>query len=397
MDFLILGTFTSDKIRQHLNNQGARQEPGDIVQKYIIKALSKNLDNHISFICSPRIEGFPKCRVKRLSKECFSFEGANGISVGYTNIGITGLFFREKNFVKECKKWAKQNANIEPNIIVYSLNSTFLKGAQAIKKIIPSANICAIVPDLPEYMSKYKWPISLIKKRDIKRINILRRAVVDFYSLYTDSMAKELSIPKSKYVVIEGFVNQEKINLQIKNKHNEKKVCLYAGDLHSIYGIQALIDAFENINCECELHLYGNETLAKEYKYNKNTKYCGLITPDEVFKKMMDCDLLINPRPSTLKLAAFSFPSKTFEYMASGTPCLMCRLPGIPEEYFNYIYCFHEETVQGMKADIEEVLSKPDQELWLKGHQAALFLMNNKTSEQQMKKIIGKFKMCRTK
>ena len=47
--------------------------------------------------------------------------------------------------------------------------------------------------------------------------------------------------------------------------------------------------------------------------------------------------LLVNPRPTTEEFTIYSFPSKNMEYMASGTPLLTTKLPGMPEEYHQYV------------------------------------------------------------
>ena len=59
--------------------------------------------------------------------------------------------------------------------------------------------------------------------------------------------------------------------------------------------------------------------------------------------------LLINPRFSNEEYTKYSFPSKNMEYMASGTPILTTKLPGMPKEYYEYIYLFEEESIEGMK------------------------------------------------
>ena len=54
---------------------------------------------------------------------------------------------------------------------------------------------------------------------------------------------------------------------------------------------------------------------------------------------MKEAKLLINLRNPEDKYTKYSFPSKTFEYMVSGTPFFTTKLEGIPSEYYNYLYC----------------------------------------------------------
>ena len=381
MKYLLLGTVVPNRIRDSFISHGVTNDPGDMVQKYIIEELSYKKD--VSIISSPRIEWYPKCKIKRVKKQSFTIGDVQGFMTGFLNIGVFSQIFRKNNFIHYCRKWAQINQKADVRIIVYSMNSTFLKAAKTIKSIIPKARICLIVPDLPTYMSNYKWPISLLKKIDILRIEKLRR-IVDFYSLYCYQMACQLKLKPKECIVTEGFVNRNKINLIKKESFHSKKICLYAGDLKPIYGIQTMIDAFATISVSCELHIYGKKELIGQYNLNKNVKYMGMLSPEEVFEKMKESDLLINPRPSSLELAQFSFPSKTFEYMASGTPCVMCNLPGLSSDFLPYIYIFEDETVEGFQKTIETILNKTDCELAEKGNEAAIFLLENKTTNKQM-------------
>ena len=123
------------------------------------------------------------------------------------------------------------------------------------------------------------------------------------------------------------------------------------------------------------MHLYGDasdaEILLKNRENYKKVKFKGLLPQKEIFEVMKQAKLLINPRPSTLELAKYSCPSKTFEYMASGTPVLMTRLPGLPEEYYPYLFFFDDETKSGFRDKLIEVLSLSPYELRDKGRNAA--------------------------
>ena len=57
----------------------------------------------------------------------------------------------------------------------------------------------------------------------------------------------------------------------------------------------------------------------------------GCVTNDEIVRLQCEATLLVNPRPSDKEFCKYSFPSKTIEYMASGTPVLMTKLPGVPD------------------------------------------------------------------
>ena len=113
-----------------------------------------------------------------------------------------------------------------------------------------------------------------------------------------------------------------------------------------------------------------------------------MVNNDIIIKKEIKATLLINPRFSNEEYTEYSFPSKIMEYMSTGTPVLTTKLKGIPEEYSKYLYYFEDETCQGMKNKLEEILSLNIDELNKKGKSAREFVLKNKNNIKQTKKII---------
>lgn len=122
--------------------------------------------------------------------------------------------------------------------------------------------------------------------------------------------------------------------------------------------------------------------------------YHGNVLNEEVVAAEMEASLLINPRPTTEEFTKYSFPSKNMEYMASGTPVLTTNLPGMPQEYQEYVYLFDDETVEGMARKIREVLSFSPESLRRKGLDAQRFVLENKNNVVQAKKILTMLEQC---
>jgi glycosyltransferase involved in cell wall biosynthesis len=76
------------------------------------------------------------------------------------------------------------------------------------------------------------------------------------------------------------------------------------------------------------------------------------------------------------------------EYMASGTAVLTTRLPGMPEEYFYYVYFFDNETREGMAATLKNVTAKTQVELNEMGRRAKAFVITEKNNIKQAKKLM---------
>lgn len=390
---LFLGTLTSDQQNAIFIQNGIRPAPADIVQEYLLKGLCENqIVDRVEAICAPRIRSYPKSRVLHVKKAVFNKNNCAIQSVDFLNLPIIGFFQRERNIVSACKKWAKkQDTKKEYIVLLYSMHSPFLRAAKAIKELLPNAKIGMIVPDLPQYMSTYNKLLSTLKKVDEKRIKHYL-PTIDKYILYTRHMADYFSLLKDQWMVCEGLMDVSKISLTDNHKKSEN-VVIYAGSLSPQYAIDKLILAFENITVDAELHLYGDpvqaEMLMQQFEECKKTKYMGCLPQAEMFCKMKDAVLLVNPRPSNLELTKYSCPSKTFEYMASGVPVLMTRLPGLPEEYEPYLFFFESEDVDGFSHTLEHVLSMDSDSLHQKGQEAAKYLLENKSSNQQVERIVS--------
>ena len=75
--------------------------------------------------------------------------------------------------------------------------------------------------------------------------------------------------------------------------------------------------------------------------------------------------------------------------MVSGTPVLTTMLPGMPKEYYPYVYLFDSgETTEGYLKVLNNVLSKPLDELREKGMTARNWVLNNKNHIIQTARIV---------
>jgi glycosyltransferase involved in cell wall biosynthesis len=171
------------------------------------------------------------------------------------------------------------------------------------------------------------------------------------------------------------------------------KVLLYAGGIHREYGIAWLTEAFLSADMPgWELHIYGDgnyrEALTQIAKTHSQVKYLGLCPNQEVVEAQRRATLLVNPRPTDAEFVKYSFPSKTMECMASGTPLLTTRLPGMPGEYAPYVYFFEEESKEGFTRSLRRFLSLPEEQYFAHGKEARAFVLNEKNNEKQAGKLL---------
>lgn len=132
---------------------------------------------------------------------------------------------------------------------------------------------------------------------------------------------------------------------------------------------------------------------SEEYVKNMATKdrriqYLGSIPHDEILQLQRTASLLVNPRTPEGIYTKYSFPSKTMEYLASGTPTLLYELPGIPKEYYHYCYSLNDQSITALAEKVDEVLSLSIEERTKLGEKAQQFILDTKNATIQCTKIL---------
>jgi len=227
-----------------------------------------------------------------------------------------------------------------------------------------------------------------------EKVNLKVMQKFDSYLLLTEQMNEIVNPKKRPYVVLEGHsdVFMKKVENRLADKYPQK-VCLYAGSLRRVYGIENLVEGFVLANIpDAELHVYGNgdyvEDLKKLSEKYENVKYLGIAPNEKIVAEELKATLLVNPRPTNEDYTKYSFPSKNMEYMASGTPVLTTCLPGMPAEYNDYVFLLKEETAEGVATALQEIFSHSTEELHTKGLAAKAFMMKEKNNVVQTKKVL---------
>ncbi|MEG2278213.1 MAG: glycosyltransferase, partial [Odoribacter sp.] len=215
---------------------------------------------------------------------------------------------------------------------------------------------------------------------------------VDAYVVLTNNMIDYLGINSVPYIVIEGIINSFPIQNIKKDQNNTKKILFYAGSLCKRYGILNLLQAFiATTNPSFQLWICGTgdaKSLVMDYQNKDNRiKYYGQLRHEKILEMQIEATLLINPRTSEGEYTMYSFPSKTMEYMLSGTPVLMNYLSGIPMEYYPYLKLLKDESIETLTEAIDYTLNQPASELIRFGEIAREFVLKNKDTKEQGRKI----------
>jgi glycosyltransferase involved in cell wall biosynthesis len=227
-----------------------------------------------------------------------------------------------------------------------------------------------------------------------RKINFATITRYSGYLLLTRPMNSIVNPENKPYMVMEGLVDTEMGSREnLLTAKDPKRIIIYAGGLFEKYGIKDLIEAFMQLPDEgVRLHLYGVGLMVDKIKdyciRDARIVYKGMVPNETVVVDQLKATLLVNPRPTDAEYTKYSFPSKNMEYMVSGTPTLTTILPGMPEEYKNYVYLINEETTEGIYRVLSEILSKSSTELHEFGLKAKTFVLENKNKRVQAERIL---------
>lgn len=399
MEILYLGSFFPENQKKeiYLNSKGVIQNAGDTFQKAIVNGLMQYEEcRDLKIMVSPMLGSYP-FRYKKLFYKGCEFEHniiKNCKSYSFTNLTLYKNLSRYKSIIKDLKAWANCGHS-KKYIIIFSIDISLIKAAYEVKKKYKNIHICLIVTDLIEFMVT---PSSVIYKclliyQNKKFSHYLK--FIDSFVILTEYMKNKLNIGNRPYVVIEGIFNGISENKPCQKE--QTKTIFYSGTLAKIYGIMHLIHAFSLINDDnYRLWICGEGDAKKEVlekcKNDERICYFGQLPREEVLKLQKKATVLINPRLSNEEFTKYSFPSKTMEYLASGTPVIMHPLKCLTDEYLHRMYIAYDESDEGLKNKIIEVCGKPELELELFGKEAADFILNNKNAFVQAGKILNLLK-----
>ena len=273
-------------------------------------------------------------------------------------------------------------------VVVDCLNRMAALSAQAAARL-RGCRCVGIVTDLPDLL-----PGSGLSK---KMANFVIRHCTD-YVLLTEAMNDYLNKEGKPYVVLEGHADiAMKQRVPSLEKKESPRVCFYAGGVSKQYGLANLVEGFRMADLpNTRLDIYGPgdyvEELQEIARQDSRVFYGGMLLNSEIVEREQAATLLVNPRPTNEEYVKYSFPSKTMEYMASGTPVLTTVLPGMPKEYHPHVFLLEEETAEGIKKALQKILDCSDAELFRKGTAAREFVLEERNNVVQAEKILNMLK-----
>lgn len=319
-----------------------------------------------------------------------------GKMLSYCDLVVLKTFSMRYRLQKYLFEWVKRNVGNGELLVIltYTPYVPFIKAVKNLKNKYPNIILASIVTDLVDDMMNFSSNQSVCKRIQCEietRQTKKQYRYIDKFVLLAQPMMEKIPEADGKSIIIEGIATKKPFK-QKKNVFNSRTL-LYTGTLEEYSGVRDLVQAFMKIpNVNYRLIVCGDGTLASFVKeqtvIDSRIIFKGLVPREEALKLQEEATALINPRKPDCEITRFSFPSKTMEYLSSGTPMIGYKLEGIPPEYYDYFFTVINTEEDNLRDTIAMVLSLPQEELDAKAYVAHHFIENQKTSTIQVKKIL---------
>jgi glycosyltransferase involved in cell wall biosynthesis len=327
--------------------------------------------------------------------------------LGFPNFQAVKQLWLAASFVRAALVWRWRTRRAECRIlIVDAAYVTVLPGVLralsggGISKVGIFADLYGFMADVEDAGRGGSGPMHSLARRVVRRVMKRVYSGLDGFVLLTEQMNDVVNPLKRPHLVMEGLVDADMA--QLPNRKEDKETTptvLYAGALRREYGLGDLVEGFRRVaNPHARLVLFGGGDFVPEISavsaMDPRISYGGSVPISQVVREEQRAWLLVNPRPVHADFTKYSFPSKNMEYMASGTPVLTTRLPGMPAEYYPYVLTVDQDGPEGIHDALEKALSMDIQELCDLGDHSRQFVLNEKNHIVQADRILQFAKEC---
>lgn len=394
----ITGLYPKDKEEElKIYSGGLLHNAPNVYQWAVIDGLVRNKADFTVVSC-PFLPAFP-IRYKKLYTPCspIFYNGKKiGDMIPYNDLLVYKTISIENALRNYVRQWIYNNKQSDDKLMVltYQPYHPFIAALKQFQRN-HEISVASIVTDLVDDMLNFKdnqGPLKRIQCFYEKMKTKYQYKFIDKFVLLTKAMEDFIPQAVGRSIVVEGMSNTQ---MQLEHKHNTKnKTILYTGLLESYTCVDDLVSAFMKIsNRNIRLVICGAGPLKSKIEeaalLDKRIDFKGLVSREQALLLQRESTILINPRKPNGGLTKYSFPSKTMEYLSSGTPMIGYKLEGIPEEYFDYFFTIDSLDEPSLIAKIVEVISLSDEELFAKAKSAYNFIVEKKTSYSQVKRIVN--------
>lgn len=294
--------------------------------------------------------------------------------------------------------WRVRTSRCQNRVVI--VDGAYVTGLPGVLLALRGARVSrvGIFSDIYSYMEDVDDAATrggTLSHKALRRVHTWNVAQLDAFVFLTEAMADLLLPGKGRpYVVIEGLADAS-----IENDtgtpvvRTATPVVMYAGALRREYGVADLVEACKSLDVpDLKLVIYGAgdyaEDLSAEASRDSRIEFRGAAPLSEVWRAERESWLLVNPRPIDQDFTRLSFPSKNMEYLSSGTATLSTRLPGMPAEYYDYLFTVDGVGARALAGAIRDALKAGLPALEKKGALGRQFVLERKNNRLQASRIL---------
>lgn len=296
--------------------------------------------------------------------------------------------------------WFSADATVRgrrPDIIFQLSNYTPVTLGSRIASKLLKAEFVMTLTDLTEftYRADRVDRMSFIKRLLVgpyRKIAASLERSADAYILFTEEMRRRVGIESAPCLVMEGMFNTDGLEIQTWPSLN-RPVIAHAGTLDRQLGISLLLESFARVqDPSAELWLIGsgdmNQEIERQATRDLRIHFFGFQPRPRVYQLLCQARLLINLRDPTEDFTRYSFPSKLFEFLATGVPVASTRLRGIPDAYFRYMIPISSLDPSEIAKAMEAILAEDPASLRERGQLGRHYVIDHKTPKAQSQRVV---------
>lgn len=328
-NILYLNNYMTQHIVQERNNENIYSQPANNKIEGITKALLENGCN-ITILSSGLVNR------KTGKKYNISTEKIFGVNIIYGSIVDFPFLNTLSSIISIYREIRRQYKKKKVDrIIFYNYKPEVAWPAFFAKKILR-------IPITVEYEDGYSH-VEGIGGIKAKIFSITEKKVseyIDSAIVVNSSLSERYRVPA---VVVRGVVNADFYNRCRKYKKfpNDKFTILYSGGLDKERGIDVLLKAVKYLDIDCRVIVTGKGNISCD---DKRVEFRGFIPYEEVQNLMMQSDLLVQCQLSERQFSDESFPSKLFEYIATGNPIVSSAIKDVMDfAHDSFYYYFNDD------------------------------------------------------
>lgn len=383
------------------DSRGVVQNAADALQKAFLRGFAVHVGDRIQLVNLPFVGSYPRMYDTMMFPACDDtlLPGIRARGEGFLNLRFIRFLSR---FVSAFRGLRRASKDLKaPVVVVYSAHLPFLAAAVLTRILRRDVFLCAILPDLPEFMgvggrlyTTYKTVESFMFRKLVRGF--------DSFIFLTDDMGERIGVPVEKRIVVEGIYDPEDDppSTEAASAGDDTFTILYTGTLGARYGIIDLLQAFEDLDApEARLWICGDgdtrPTIESMAMREPRLQYYGQVPRSRALELQRKASVLVNPRRPEEEFTKYSFPSKTMEYLASGKQVIMHGLPGIPPEYFEHLTIPATPDANGLAQALRKVSALSPEERSTRGARARAFILAGKSPEAQVTRVLDKWAQLR--